>query len=130
MEYVKEFDKWNIIKKNINTTSYQSPHFKEGEVWWAYLGVNVGSEIDGKGKDFLRPVTIYKKFSISQFLAIPMSTNIKEHKYKQIIYLKGKCVSVLLSQVKTISSKRLSHYLAKLDNHDFVKIHGVIRKLL
>jgi hypothetical protein len=37
--------------------------FKEGDIWWCSIGMNVGVEIFGKGKYFARPVIIFKKFS-------------------------------------------------------------------
>lgn len=57
--------------------------FKEGEIWWAYLGLNIGFEIDGKGKDFSRPVLVLKKYNGYSFLALPLSTSQSINKYRQ-----------------------------------------------
>lgn len=57
---MKRFDEWNIQKKKVN--DIQDDLFvKAREVRYAQLGVNVGNEEDGKGKDFKRPVLILKK---------------------------------------------------------------------
>ena len=33
-------------------------YFRDGEIWWARLGVNIGYEMDGKNSNFARPVTV------------------------------------------------------------------------
>ena len=44
----KDFDNWNIQKKRAQAIK-ERPMFKEREVWWCTLGVNIGDEQDGKG---------------------------------------------------------------------------------
>ena len=71
----KDFDRWNNLKKAINTKDdTERVYFHEGDIWWARLGVNVGFEIDGKHKQFARPVIILKKYNQYSFLALPLST--------------------------------------------------------
>ena len=41
----------------------RKPLFKEGEIWWCSIGLNVGDEEYGKGPFFQRPVLIFKKFT-------------------------------------------------------------------
>lgn len=43
------------------------------EIWWVALGVNIGVEIDGKGKDYARPVVVVSKFNENAFFIIPLS---------------------------------------------------------
>ena len=38
-------------------------NFSEREVWFLKIGVNVGYEQDGNGKEYLRPAIILKKFN-------------------------------------------------------------------
>ena len=52
--YIKEFDKWNRVKKRANDST-TSVFIRAGEIRWISFGVNVGSEIDGKGESFTRP---------------------------------------------------------------------------
>ncbi len=51
----KEFDTWNIHKKEIeeNIPTY---FVNKREIWWCSLGVNVGGEQDGVGEFFERPM--------------------------------------------------------------------------
>ncbi len=52
--------------------------FKEGEIWWCSIGMNVGTEIFGKGRRFTRPVLVFKKFGSYSFLGIPITSQEKE----------------------------------------------------
>jgi len=67
----KDFDGWNEIKKRTHHKK-QAPYFHEREVWWAIIGTNVGSEIDG-GEKFLRPLIVLKKFNRHTFWGIPLT---------------------------------------------------------
>lgn len=46
--YDKDFDGWNIKKKEINSKFHKPPMFKERDIWWISVGINVGFEEDGK----------------------------------------------------------------------------------
>ena len=37
----KDFDRWNKKKKQLNA-DIEPLYFREGEIWWAHLGVNTG----------------------------------------------------------------------------------------
>ena len=55
---LKRFLEWIGLKEKLHHTEHQPPLFKEGEVWWCYIGENVGVEVNGKGKQFTRPALI------------------------------------------------------------------------
>lgn len=57
--YQKEDDlsAWNGVKVLLHFV-HSVPNFTEGEVWWCSCGENVGIEINGKNKEFTRPVLI------------------------------------------------------------------------
>jgi hypothetical protein len=44
----KDFEKWNGKKKNIHENSPRV-FFNVGQIWFAYLGANIGFEQDGSG---------------------------------------------------------------------------------
>lgn len=46
--YQKDFDSWNQKKKIVNNKEHLSPLFKERDIWWLSIGINVGFEEDGK----------------------------------------------------------------------------------
>jgi hypothetical protein len=58
-----------ITRKTPNTTVVS-----EREIWWASVGENVGSEINGKSAPFSRTVIIYKKLSHGFYFVIPTTT--------------------------------------------------------
>ena len=113
----KDFDTWNKKKKQINAKD--ETHilfFRESEVWWIHLGVNVGFEMDGKGKESMRPVLIIKKYNQFSFLAVPLSTSSKTNKYRVSVgVIDGKNAIANLSQIKNIDSKRLINKIAHLE---------------
>ncbi len=43
----KDFDSWNKIK-NVLDTKEQKFFFKEGEIWWMSVGLNVAKEVKEK----------------------------------------------------------------------------------
>lgn len=118
----KEFDRWNEKKKWVHDKT-NIPYFKDGEVWWIYLGVNVGIETDGKGEEFVRPVLILKKYNHYSFLAIPLSTSNTINKYKiSIGTINQKQATINISQMRNIDSRRLTKKICKLNKTIFEEI--------
>jgi mRNA interferase MazF len=118
----KDFDNWNEKKKCIDNKD-NTPFFKEGEVWWVYVGLNVGFEINGKGSEFTRPVLIIKKYNQFSFLALPLTTSSKISKYLisvGIIACKNAVANV--SQLKNIDSKRLVRKVCSLEKGIFNEV--------
>ena len=52
----KDFIKWSKVKERVNDLDSSHIYFQERKIWWCYLGLNVGTEEDGKGDYFMRPV--------------------------------------------------------------------------
>lgn len=106
---MKDFNTWNSLKIQIDSKEENKRlFFKEAEVWWINLGLNIGFEINGKDKEFIRPVVVIKKYNKFSFLALPLSTVKKENKY--IMYVgkvDGKDAYANLFQIRNIDSKRL-----------------------
>ena len=118
MEEIINFDSWNVIKKEIHKNKTRI-HFRQGEIWFVSIGQNIGYEVYGKGENFLRPVVIFRKINKNTFLAIPLTSKIKEDKFHCIIDFKEKQNSAILSQVKTIDAKRLAYKTGNLDKNVF-----------
>ena len=115
---IKDFDGWIEKKKESHYKDALPPLFKERDIWWVSVGINVGYEEDGKNGNYVRPVLIIKKFSRDLFLGVPMSTKLKENKYYIKVTVKGDTVSALSSQIRVFSSKRMWNKLAELDEKD------------
>ena len=74
--YFKDFDKWNIVKKRVHTDEIKVS-IRAGEIRWVSFGVNVGSEIDGKGESFTRPALVAHVVGAVLALVVPLSTKLK-----------------------------------------------------
>jgi len=118
---MKDFDRWNTIKKEIDGYAEEMrPYFRAGEIWWVRLGVNVGYEIDGKREGFLRPAIVLKKYNQYSFLAVPLTTSAKPNPYRLPIgILNGRQAFAMLSQLRNIDSKRLVEKIAFIEGDPF-----------
>jgi len=106
MSYIKNYNKWNTRKQALNEKD-ANQLFHEREVWWCALGVNIGSEQDGKNDDFERPVLIFRKINADRLLILPISTKIKNESDRLTTSIAGQDSQILISQIRMISSKRL-----------------------
>jgi mRNA interferase MazF len=97
-----------------------SPTFKEGEIWWCSIGMNIGREIFGKGKDFARPIIIFKKIGSDSFLAIPLTTQIKNGSWYVPIWSGDIECRALLSQIRVLDEKRLINKVGTLNHYNFI----------
>jgi mRNA-degrading endonuclease toxin of MazEF toxin-antitoxin module len=119
-EYIKEFDLWNEKKKEIEQSNVERL-CREREVWWCSLGVNIGSEQDGKNELFERPVLVLKRYNTDLILVLPITSAEKDNMY----YVKIKSVmssSVILSQIRSIDSKRLLRKVGMLSIKDYLLV--------
>lgn len=126
----KGFDKWNKQKKEINKRA-DAPFYHEREVWWCALGVNVGFEQDGSGRQHDRPVLILKGLSAQTFVAIPLTTSNHEHPLRPSVgVVEGKEARALLSQIRVVDAKRLIRKIEYLEQARFKDIRKAVRDML
>ena len=129
--FFKDFDKWNELKKKLHTSEKTKDfYFREREIWWCSLGVNVGFEQDGKNDLFERPVLIIKTFNKEVLWMVPLTSKHKNNKYYYEFNYKGKPQTAILSQVRLISSKRLLRKIWTFPRKDFKKIKELIADFL
>lgn len=126
--HFKDFDSWNKYKKALHTSKNKPPFFKERDIWWVSIGINIGFEEDGKHSKYIRPVLIIKKFNHLLFFGVPLSSKLKQNPYYFPITVKGEKVSTLISQIRVFSSSRLQDKLAELDEKDYYKIIEKIKE--
>ncbi len=125
----KNFDECNVVKKTLDD-KHRTPTFKQREVWWCSVGLNVGHEENGKNEFFNRPVLVVRKFNNQIFLGVPLSTKIKDNKFYHPIHLKGKSGSVLLSQIRVWDSKRLTHKVGDITQDQFDLVRRKVIELI
>jgi predicted O-methyltransferase YrrM/mRNA-degrading endonuclease toxin of MazEF toxin-antitoxin module len=131
MEHIKDFDSWNEYKKILNKKQ-DCQLFREWEIWWCSHGLNIGYEIDGKNELFDRPVLIFQKHNNKTFLGIPLTSSFKENNkwYFKIKHAEEKEFILNLSQIRTLSSKRLIRRIAKLSDENISCIELYLEDLL
>ncbi|MBI4158282.1 MAG: type II toxin-antitoxin system PemK/MazF family toxin [Candidatus Yanofskybacteria bacterium] len=122
----KDFKKWHGIKENLDGRKSEV-FFHEREIWWCSLGVNIGFEQDGTGKDFQRPIVIIKKFNLDACLAVPLTTTQKKGKYYfKVGEVDGREATAVFSQVRFINRKRLANKVGVLEENIFNKLFEAI----
>ncbi|HRQ86557.1 MAG TPA: type II toxin-antitoxin system PemK/MazF family toxin [Candidatus Saccharibacteria bacterium] len=121
---------WHRRKHFLNTKHYSVNGYKEGDIWWAPVGQNVGIEQNGKGHDFSRPVLVVKGFNARQFWGIPLSTNNKHGAYYYQFTIKEVKSTALLSQLRTYDTRRLMRKYGMARTKDLVAIKKRLRGLL
>ncbi|MEY2664470.1 MAG: hypothetical protein RIT04_278 [Candidatus Parcubacteria bacterium] len=119
--YIKDFDSWNTRIKKLDLEKFED-FFHEREIWWCALGVNVGSEQDGKHENFERPVLILKKVTKDILWVIPFTSKIIDSEYRISTQSTGDTSQLILSQIRTISSKRLLRKISRLKVLTFYRV--------
>ena len=128
---IKKFLEWTKIKEKIHTEKL-SPTFEEREIWWVILGENIGHEENGRGNYFVRPFVVIRKFNKELLFGIPCSSVTKENKYyfKIVVQAGNFKTSAMLSQARTISSKRLLKVVDKIGEESFGELKKALSKAL
>jgi mRNA interferase MazF len=103
--------------------------FKEGEVWWCSVGINVGVEILGKGKDFERPILIFRKFGQNSFLGIPLTTQLKNGTWYVPTTVRGKEGRAALNQMRVFDKRRLINKIGVFGGENFLEIKKALLNL-
>lgn len=114
----KNFDEWDKYKKILQTRRVNF-YCKKREVWWCSLGINIGSEQDGKNQRFERPVLVITVFNKDMVRVAPITTRKVDDINHAPIFIFGKLQSVIVSQVMTLSTKRLHGKPVRIEKDQF-----------
>ncbi len=126
---MKDFDEWNEVKKQVDKR-VNTINVKNREIYWASIGENIGSEQNGKGKDFSRPILIIQKLNRDLFLGVPLSTKIKEGSFFYNFNLNNIQSNALLVQAKIYDVKRLDTKVGVINKAYFSNLRKKLKKLL
>lgn len=128
--YIKNFDGWNEKKKHADSKSEKrEPFIHTREVWWCAVGVNVGSEVDGKNENFERPVLVVRVISGNGFLGIPLTSKEKGHRYEvRIVHDRGNSFANI-SQLRFFSRKRTLRKVGTVPEKYFQSLLEELRAL-
>jgi hypothetical protein len=114
----KDFPRWNEKKAELNNAT-TTRFFREREIWFCYLGLNIGYEEDGDAKTLLRPVIILKKLSNKTLFAIPLTRTQRFGKeYFTVIDSHGVSFA-MLSQGRTLDGRRLKYNSRTMPEDEF-----------
>ncbi len=113
-EYKKEFERWNKIKIAANSRDAENILIQKGAIWLMQVGVNIGSEMDGKGQDFVRPIIVVKKINRDTFFGVPISSKIKTNYFRLHFQLFSEDRVAVLSQLKLYDKKRCIRFMSVL----------------
>ncbi len=120
-DYVKFIQEWCKLK--ILLWNKQSKAiFKQQDIWWCSLGVNIGEEMYGKGEKFTRPVLIFRKFTTNSFLGLPITKQEKQGSWYAKITIHRENRWVMLNQARVLDKKRLTNRIGVLDDSDFSRV--------
>jgi len=126
---MKEFNEWNEVKKLIDNRK-NIINVKEREVYWASIGENIGSEQNGKGSAFSRPILIVRKLNRNLFFGVPLSTKNKEGSFFYNFHLNEEQSNALLVQAKVFDVKRLDNKIGVVNRNDFDILRLKLKELL
>lgn len=126
----RDFERWHKLKTEIDQQD-RSLLFRPQEIWWCSLGANVGVETDGKNDLFQRPVLVWRKFNRDMFWGLPVTSQAKDRKpfYFQITIHK-QTYTIVLSQLRVLSTKRLIRRLGKLSDAQFTLLDKAMIEFL
>ena len=120
-DYIKTLQDWCKLK-SVLWRKETKIIFKQGDIWWCSLGMNLGEEVIGKGLKFTRPVLIYRKFTSNSFLGLPLTKQEKKGTWYVEITIHGEKRWVMLNQARVLDKKRLTSRIGALDSTDFNKV--------
>ena len=132
----KDYTNWHKLKTALNNNEASSrPYFHDREIWYCSLGDNIGSEQDGKGEEYLRPVIVFKKFNNEIFWAIPLtkSKNKKKEKNQRFYYAFSFMPDItsiaILSQIRLVDGKRLKVHMGVISEENFNELKEKLKAL-
>lgn len=129
-QILTSFVAWTKLKFHIHTATVQPPYFREREIWWTSIGANIGHEQDGKNTYFERPVLVLRKFNQHMFWGIPQSSQEKKGQFYHQTKDGEKTYSLMLSQLRVFSSKRLIRKLRTVPKAEFEEVKNKVKALL
>jgi mRNA interferase MazF len=119
---MKQFLFWIGLKERLHNSQHVPPLVSEGDIWWASVGENVGSEINGKSMQFSRPVIVFKKLAHGFYFVVPTTTQDRRGTWFIPFRQRDRRMIACLHQTRAMDYRRLSSKLGTLDDEDFTRI--------
>jgi mRNA interferase MazF len=130
-EKLQKYNEWNEKKKDIvSGEKTEKIYFREGDIWWCSIGLNIATETYGKGESFRRPILVIRKLSHDTCLAIPLTSKEKSGTWFKEITLGGEKKWAMLYQIRMIHKKRFQRKMGELDEKDISLVKEKLKALL
>lgn len=125
--HTKNHRTWSDQKTYLDKQDVRAPYFHEREVWFCAIGHNIGTEIDGKGAQYSRPVLILKRAHRHLLIGIPLTTKQKPGVFRKSIGIVNQRPAIaILAHVRSYSSKRLIRKIDVISRDIFTSIKKAI----
>ena len=126
----KDFFGWAKIKQEVQERK-QPPYYAVGQIWWCSLGSNVGTEQDGKGEEFVRPVVVLTKFNEHSCVVVPLTGRERKGRYYLPLgTVTGRPSSAILSQLRLIDSRRLANKIGWISKAEHTALKKAVTAIL
>jgi len=125
--YILKLLDWCKIKIKLSRKK-SSILFKEGEIWWCHVGLNIREEEYGKGTEFARPVLIFKKFTTNSFLGLPLTGHERTGSWYVGVKMNDRISSIMLNQARIFDRKRLRERILTMGDLDFEVVREKFRE--
>ena len=120
-----EMQRWFVLKKRLlNFESERNP--KVRDVWFCFLGINIGREQNGDIKNFERPVVVLKKISRDIFLCVPLTKKQKRSIFEFEVMHKNRKSYAVISQIRVLDKKRMNPKIGVVDK---IQFSGLVKKI-
>jgi mRNA interferase MazF len=121
---------WIKVKIRIEISNTSLFPYKK-EIWWACLGQNIGVEMNGKHENFERPVLVIHVFNTYSLLVAPITSTENKHIYCiPMVNPSEELNTIVISQIRTISTKRLLRKAGVVDDKTFTTTIQAITSLI
>jgi mRNA interferase MazF len=127
-DFIEKLRAWFEVKLELKQR--QNCHnIREGEIWWCAIGENVGVEINGKNKNFTRPVVIIKKLSHFCFLGVPLTSQEHTGTWYAPFLFKNRQQYAAIAQIRVLSVYRLYRKMGEISRADYSLIKNSLLRL-
>lgn len=125
----KDYHGWMKVKANIHNSG-GIRKINEGDVVWAAVGENVGTEIDGKGNKYSRPVIVLRKHTERCFTGVPLTSQPHKGSWYVDFEFQYRIQNAVLIQTRLMDAARVYNRIGRLSRKDYLSVLQAYLKLI
>lgn len=116
----EDFLAWMKVWQELQNVSPKQ--VKPGAIYWCSLGLNVGSEVYGKGAQFARPVLVLLVCNQRLAYVAPTTTKMRTGYTHPQIVVAGKLEFLLLDQIRIIDTSRIGDFIDEISSEELKRM--------